>query len=235
LHALYGVYQNLVEEFVFACERGCSVCCTHNVLATTAEVDLMMDFVAQIDRPDLVTKMRQGTQGKRMRPRMTLNALAECCLRREEPPDPINDYDFVPCPLREPDGCPVYPARPFACRSLWSTERCAVDGAAVPDSLLLTLNGVFEQLIEHMDAGGLAGNMIDLFSVLSDQPTRTAYQGGQPVEAADHVIATRANPGLLVPPAHRSKVMRALHLLDRKEVQGVPFRQAMNALRACQQ
>ncbi len=235
LHVLYEVYEDLVEESAFACEKGCYACCTHNVLATTLEVDLMVDFIAEIDRPDLVAKMLQGTQGKRMRPQMTINTLAGYCVRREEPPDPIQDHEIVRCPLREPGGCPVYPARPFACRSLWSTQRCAVDGAAVPDSLLLTLNGVFEQLIEHMDAGGLVGNMIDLFSLLSDQSARSAYHAGVPLKATDHALTTRPNPGLLVLPAHRAEVMRALLLLDRKEVQGLPFRQAVNALRACQQ
>ncbi len=125
----------------------------------------------------------------------------------------------------------MYPARPFACRSLWSRQRCTVGGAAVADSLLLSLNGVFEQLIEHMDVGGLAGNMIDLFALLSDEPTRSAYHAGLPWEITDHTLATRPNPGFLVPPAHRSEVVRALLLLDRKEIQGLPFRQALKALR----
>ncbi len=76
LQALYEVYEDLVQEFAFACEKGCDACCTHNVLATTLEVDFVMDFAAEIDRPDLVSRMLQGTQGKRMRPQMTINQLA---------------------------------------------------------------------------------------------------------------------------------------------------------------
>jgi hypothetical protein len=231
LKALYEVYEELVEESAFACAKDCSACCTHNVLATTAEVDLMVDFMTEIHRPDLVAKLLQGTPGQRMQPRTTINGLAAYCLRREEPPESVHDSEVLPCPLRDPEGCPVYPARPFACRSLWSKERCAVGGGAVPDLLLLTLNGVFEQLIEHADVGGLAGNMIDLFAALSDQDLRAAYHARLPLQATDRLLATQPNPGWLVQPAHRPAVMKALSLLDTRVVQGLPFREALKTLR----
>jgi Fe-S-cluster containining protein len=232
LRALYEVYEELTKEYAFACSRECSACCTHNVLATTVEVDLVVDRIAQLNRPDLAARLRQGPRGRRMKPRLTINDLADHCLRREEPPEPINEFDAGPCPLRDEDGCPIYPVRPFACRSLWSSERCEADGQALPASLLVTLNGVFEQLIEDLDVGGLSGNMIDLFVSLSDPPCRAAYHSGVPLDHTDDLLANRPNSGLLVPPAHRSAVMHALQVLDKREVQGIAFRQAVKALRA---
>jgi hypothetical protein len=126
----------------------------------------------------------------------------------------------------------VYPVRPFACRSLWSKELCAVDGEAVPDAVLVTLNGVFEQLIEDLDVGGLSGNLIDLFAALSDPSCRVAYQANGRLEPVGVLLPNRPNPGLLVPPLHRSTVMRVLNSLERREVQGLPFRQAMKQLQS---
>lgn len=231
LLALYDVYDSIVGESRFACARKCSACCTHNVLATTAEVDLIVDYITKIDRPDLAQRLQQGTDGRRMRPHITINDLADYCLRREEPPEPINDFDMGTCPLREEDGCPVYPVRPFACRSLWSRELCAADGEAVPDAVLVTLNGVFEQLIEDLDVGGLSGNMIDVFVNLCDSPTRAAYQRGEWLDAVEDLLTNSPNPGLLVPPAHREAVLRVLHRLDKRQVLGLPFRQALKHLR----
>jgi hypothetical protein len=232
LKALYEVYEQLIGEYTFACARECSACCTHNVLATSVEVDLVVDHIAQVQRPDLAERILQGTQGRRMKPRVTINELADYCHRREEPPEPVNDFDAGACPLRDGDGCPIYPARPFACRSLWSKERCTADGEALPDSVLVSLNGVFEQLIEDLDVGGLSGNMVDLFASLSDPPCRSAYHNGRPLEPTDDLLVNRPNPGFLVPPAHRSAVMHALQELDKREIQGAPFRQAVKALRS---
>jgi hypothetical protein len=232
LLALYDVYEEVVDSRLFACARTCSACCTHNVLATTVEVDLMVDYVAEMDRPDLAMRLTQNPRVPRMNPRITINHLADYCLRREEPPEPINDFDIGPCPLRDEAGCPVYPVRPFACRSLWSKELCAVDGEAVPDAVLVTLNGVFEQLIEDLDVGGLSGNLIDLFAALSDPSCRVAYQANGRLEPVGVLLPNRPNPGLLVPPLHRSTVMRVLNSLERREVQGLPFRQAMKQLQS---
>ena len=231
LLALYDVYEGLVHPTMFACERACYACCTHNVLATTVEMDFISDYLAQMERPDLVARFQQDAQGTRMRPRVTINALADYCLRRVDPPEPIHEFDMGACPLHDADGCPVYPARPFSCRSLWSKERCAVGGEAVPEPVLVTLNGVFEQLIEDLDVGGLSGNMIDVFIQLSDPRVREAYQAGRPLEPTDHLLANRPNPGLLVPVEHRAVAIHALHVLDKREIQGLPFRQAVKALR----
>lgn len=230
LTALYQAYDELMPHFRAACRRECSACCTHNVLATTLEVDLITQYLEEKGLTNLSKKLADGQGGKRIHPFPTLNTLAEYCLKRQEPPVVHDDYEVLPCPLREQDGCPIYEVRPFMCRSMWSLQLCSADGEAVTDPVVLTLNGVFQQLIEHIDAGGLCGTLIDLFLVLQNEQTRCAYRNGEPLNGAPHLAFARPNPGFLVPPEHGREVQSALELLAHQTVEGRGFQEALELL-----
>jgi len=105
------------------------------------------------------------------------------------------------------------------------------EGKASMSPVLVTLNGVFQQILEHVDAGGLYGNMIDLVCVLAEPEARAAYRAGKGLKPTALVHATRANPGFLVPPQHRQKVMSALNLLWQKPVGNLKLREALQLLR----
>ena len=231
LKALYEAYDESVAGFDTACVPDCSSCCTHNVLAATVEVQHIMEYCEQSGRQRLLTPLLDAGQGRRLRPQLTINTLADYCLRREEPPLSEDDFDMAPCPLRGDSGCPIYEVRPFACRAMWSVESCHISGEAVMPPELVTLNGVFEQMIEHVDSGGLCGNLIDLIKLLDDPDTRNAYLNGEALQPAIGMPAGRANPGFLVPPAHRPRVRKVMEILDRKSIQGVPFRDALRSVR----
>ncbi len=191
----------------------------------------MVDHIERSGLLALQEKILQGTTGRRLLPSLSINALADCCLQRKEPPDETEDFDMVPCPLREQVGCAVYEVRPLACRILWSVERCEERGEAVMAPALVSLNGVFQQIVEDLDAGGLYGNMIDLFIPMNDRTTRDAYREGQALTPSPPLLETRPNPGFLVIPEHRSVVKFALNALWGTTVEGLPFREARERLR----
>jgi Fe-S-cluster containining protein len=231
LKTLYAAYDKIVEPFEVACRIECSLCCTHNVLATTLEAALVIDALEQPQRAELLSRARRGTEGKRLQPILTTNALAEFCLKRRDPPAEDPDFEMRPCPLREPDGCPIYPVRPFGCRSLFSSEICKEGGEAAMHPILVALNGVFGQLIEHIDRGGLYGNLIDLLLVLGNEERGSAYESCDRIEPVPPLLANRPNPGFLILPGEREEIRKALNFLLDQEVGGLSFAEAMRSLR----
>jgi Fe-S-cluster containining protein len=232
LERVYEAYDESVRSFESACRRECSACCTHNVITTTLEADLLKEHLEKNGLGNLAATMLSGTHGKRLQPKLTINELAQLCMERKEPPEESDDYDIVPCPFRDSAGCPAYEARPFACRSMWSEVLCEQTGQAGMHPVLVTLNGVFQQIIEDIDQGGLSGNLADVLEVLDDPAGRQAYHAGKHLEPVASLIENRPNPGFLVPPEHRPQVMSALERLWQKQVQGMPFKEALNRVRA---
>ena len=200
LDALYGVHGSLLEDLKGACRPGCSACCTVNLTATALEVRYLLDRVgAPAPRPT----------GPYYRPAYTANEAAEACLSGAELPEDPGEHSPEPCPLLGPDGlCTVYEARPFACRAMHSSRRCAQGGAADMDPYLLTVSLVFYQLIEHLDEGEPYGSLWDVLDRLSGRPVRG-------------LLESRALPGLPVPPEHRGRLTALLRRLGSIEVDGV--------------
>lgn len=231
LQTLYDVYEETAKDFRTACERDCSACCSHNVIATSLETDLALQFLADTGRESIIPSAAARSGPKRMRPRITINALAEYCLNRKDPPPEVSDYERAPCPFRTEEGCPLYPVRPFSCRAMWSVRRCSDSGEALMDPLPVTLNGVFQQLIEHVDVGGLQGNFLDLMCAFSDDAGLERYRSGAALAPQDGLPANRANPGFPVPPGHRGTVVEVLNNLWARRVDGLSFREAVDSIR----
>ncbi len=231
LTSLYRVYDETLQHYAKACRVGCHTCCTRNVLCTTLEADLMIHHLDLTNRLDLVERFVGKPPQRIARPSITLNELAGYCLRKEEPPEQEVDHAHEPCPLLENGKCSVYDVRPFACRCLWSEDICAKHGEAVMDPVLVSLNGVFEQTIEHIDTGGLYGNLLDLVSALVLRQTKDGYRAGRPLPEQSHLLETRANPGFLVPPLHRPTVIKVLNRLWEQRIGGLTFREVLRQIR----
>ena len=180
---------------------------------------------------ELYKLIPRDSQEDRLRPQFTVNELAGYCLRKEEPPPESHARHVAPCPFRSDDGCAIYEVRPFACRSMWSTRVCAQDGEADMPALLVTLNGAFFQILEHLDAGGLYGNLLDLLDFLGNSDVRTAYGSEKKLEATASLLRTQANPGFIVPPEHRPEIARVIGTLWAHDVGGISFREALGQLR----
>jgi len=227
LTALWEAYEEAASGFPSACKRDCKACCTHNVVATTLEAEAVLAYLEEAGRFDLVRVVTGAGEAQRIRPVLSINALAKCCLDRKEPPNEEAVFDTLPCPLRQEDGCPCYEVRPLNCRCLWSSELCEVDGEAVMNPVLVTINGVFQQIAEHIDVGGLYGNVFDLLSALNHPEIRAGYRLGVSLQPQKTMPGTLASPGFLVPPEHREPVLAALTRLWNKRVGESTFREAM--------
>jgi len=218
LTALYEAYDEAAGEFSSACIRQCAVCCTHNVVGTSLEAYMVLDRLEETGRSDVIQAMGARPSVGRLRPALSINALAACCLRRIDPPEEDTEIERSPCPIRGEDGCECYEARPLGCRCLWSEKLCTPDGEALMHPLIVTINGAFQQIAEHLDPGGLYGNLSDLVTVLADPEIRSAYQSGSALEAGHHLHRTLPSPGFLVPPEHRNAVARVLSRLWGKKL-----------------
>jgi hypothetical protein len=200
-------------------------------MATSVEADLVLVFLENSDTQGMLSKTAAQWPSGPTEPVLSVNALAEYCLRREEPPDTFEDSTITPCPLRADDGCPIYEVRPFACRCMWSRVICKAGGQALMDPLQVTIAGVFQQIIEHIDYGGVYGNFLDVLSSFLVQENIRAYRAGHSPSRAPALGPTRPNPGFMVPPEHRKQVGGYLARLWQREVEGNPFRVAVDLVR----
>ncbi|MFZ5867979.1 MAG: YkgJ family cysteine cluster protein [Thermodesulfobacteriota bacterium] len=231
LRAVYDLYDREVRRFPAACRKDCSACCTRNVLATTLEAAYAREELTEVRLQELYKLIPPDSQENRLQPKLTVNELAGYCLRKDEPPPEYSLRHSAPCPFRNADGCAIYEVRPFACRSMWSTRVCADDGEAEMPALLVTLNGVFFQVLEHLDTGGLYGNLLDLLEFLGNSDVGIAYGSGEELDATASLLNTQPNPGFIVPPEHRREIALVIGTLWAHDVGGISFREALSRLR----
>ena len=130
LSHVYEVYDQIAESFESSCHRDCLACCTSGVIATTLEMLPIIEFLQQSPVGRYYDDALAIPDERKTRPTLTINDLARHCLERIEPPQEKSILSTVPCPLRDDNGCSVYEVRPFHCRSMFSSIKCRVDGAA---------------------------------------------------------------------------------------------------------
>lgn len=213
LERLYGLHETYLQKLALHCREGCAVCCTRSVTATTLEARYIMNGLTDRGELHLLKRLEAASESERFRPRITINQLAEICMNGETPPDEPNDPGWGACPFLEANRCLIYPVRPFGCRLMVSTRNCAETGCADMPELILTINQVLQQSIEHADAGGLTGNLIDVLHLPADGKYST-YSDAQPLTPpTPNLLRNRPAPVLMVPPAHRRAVSKILNSL----------------------
>ncbi|MFO7750461.1 MAG: hypothetical protein R6V54_10255 [Desulfobacteraceae bacterium] len=210
LERLYRLHRQWTETAATACCRKCSSCCTCNVTMTSLEAEYLLAGRDSGEKERMVNRVRAKLSEKRFRPRVTFNRFARLCMDGETVPEEENDPLWGECPLLENDECTVYRARPFGCRSLVSQKKCLTTGAAEMPPHILTINNVFMQYIEHLDAEGGFGNLSDM----------VLLQGGKPQEiekkkSAMGIIENHPAPLLMVPPEHKTRVQPLLEEISR--------------------
>lgn len=215
LDQVYDIYASFTDSLDLACRKTCCRCCTRNVTLTSLEAAGILDRLDPIDRNRLLQQIRSAAAMERFRPQITTNELAERCMQGEPLPAESCDPDWGPCPLLEERTCPLYELRPFACRCLISRRDCETAGHADIDAFALTVNGVFLQVIEHLDSGGCTGNLTDVILYLSKPEHMHAYRQGRLACAAGNLIDNRPARVLMIPPHHRRQAMSLLHRLQR--------------------
>jgi len=230
LLSLYKVFDTFVERnFQMACTNGCASCCTQNVTLTTLEAQLVLESLKQSGRPHALARLETSSPTL-FRPRYTINDLALACFNRQEPPEEELGPDSGVCPLLENDLCLAYEVRPFACRSFLSLEKCQPGGQANIPATLVSVITACQQIIEHLDEGGLFGNLTDLLVLLSESDNVRSFARSE-ITPDSGLARTKPLPGFLIHPDDMAAVKPFLDRLFTGNVNGEPFHVRMNSLR----
>ncbi len=216
LEALEGIYREhdrFVAQAELYCQKGCATCCTRNVTLTTLEAYRILSAAGPDLRKRCLSRIRSSADKKRLIPSVTANGFADLCMAEKEVPDDENDPAWGPCPVLDNEMCPLYAVRPMACRSLVSREDCGKNGFADMDDYVLTVNSVFAQYIEHIDAGGFTGNFTDMMLFMAGEGNAEAYRSGN-LEQKPPLIRNHPMQILMVPPEHRQRIGKIIERLQ---------------------
>ena len=214
LDKIYRIYDDFAGTLNIACRRYCSLCCTVNVTMTTLEgCKIAADLISK-EKRDLYVKIRYTSSLQRFQPLETINMLAERCLEGVDLPEDVNTFPGR-CPLLFNNECTVYNARPFGCRCFVSRQNCAESGSATVDDFVLTVNNIFMQVIEHVDAGGLSGNVTDVLLFLENAEDSNNLFSSKMINPSPILIKNHHLKILMIPPEHRKEVQLLLDALNK--------------------
>ncbi|MEH0020509.1 MAG: hypothetical protein V6Z89_12690 [Desulfobacter sp.] len=224
LERVYRIFDAAVTPFPLACKENCPDCCTCNVVVTGLEAAWMFSRLDTEGIERLRTKIDRSGTGKRYRPEFTTNGFARACMEGRNTGGEENDPAWGECPLLEDGRCTVYDARPFGCRSMISEAVCRNAGYAQMPPLALTISNVIQQYIEHMDAGGISGNLTDMLGLYLETggpggergnvPPYLALENPEEFDKTKRFIRNRKIPALMIPPEHRSQMPPILEKLS---------------------
>jgi hypothetical protein len=149
---------------------------------------------------------------------MTTNMLADLCVEQKNIPEEQSDASWGECPFLENGDCPIYPVRPFGCRCFLSKQNCGDIGYAEVDPFVMSVNSVFLQFIEHVDAEGYTGNLIDILKIMRVESNRKQYGHGVLKLTDTTLIPNRSLRVLFVPPEHRNRLKPILTALGQIKI-----------------
>jgi hypothetical protein len=213
LNRIYGIYDAFASGLEVACHKYCADCCTPNVSLTTLEGYRLVRGLEPARRETLGRCLAQASSQRFFRPLLTTNRIAALCREGQEIPEEAFGAAEKKCLLLEENACPVYPLRPFGCRCFFSGVPCGAAGSAAMPEFVLTVNTVFLQMIEHLDAGGCTGNLADVLLCLLSDENRQAYREGRLACGASRLIGNHRLTVLMVPPEHRRRLRPILDAL----------------------
>jgi hypothetical protein len=213
LDRIYAIYDEFAVSLDLACKKYCSHCCTTSVTLTTVEGYKIIKKWESEGNTQWIEKIEQASKQPHFQLKITTNQLANMCAAGIEPPAEENTGWNI-CPFLTDDLCPLYTARPFGCRCLVSRHDCGKEGYAEIDDFVLSVNTLFLQTIEHMDAGGCTGNLLDMLGVMAVKENRQAYADRKWECLSAGLIANQPLKVLMIPPEHRTKMEPILQSLQ---------------------
>ncbi len=214
LEKIYRIYDDFAASLELACKKFCSHCCTTGVTVTTVEGYKIAERLESEGNAKWIDKIAQASKQPHFRLKITTNQLANMCADGKEPPVE-EKTEWNPCPLLTGDLCPFYNDRPFGCRCLVSRHDCGQKGYAEVDDFVLSVNTLFLQIIEHMDAGGCTGNLLDILGVMTVKENRQRYTVGKLNCRHPGLIANQPLKILMIPPEHRTRMEPILQSLQK--------------------
>jgi len=206
LEHMVDVYDGFVGEFDLACEKYCAHCCTANVTMTTLEGYRIISHLEKAGEAHCLDTIARQSHPDRFIPRVSINRMADICARDGDPPEEHLDPEAGPCPVLADDACGLYAVRPFGCRCMVSARNCGQTGFADMDPFILTVNDVFLQHLEHIDAQGFTGNFADVMQFFNSEENRKNYVTGQLGPAPQGLVANQPVFVLMIPPEHRERI-----------------------------
>jgi Fe-S-cluster containining protein len=212
LDRIYAIYDEFAVSLDLACKKYCSHCCTTGVTLTTVEGYKIIKKLESEGNTQWIEKIEQASKQRHFQLKITTNQLANMCAAGIEPPVEENTGWHI-CPFLTDDLCPLYTARPFGCRCLVSRHDCGKEGYAEVDDFVLSVNTLFLQTIEHIDAGGCTGNLLDLLGAMAVKKNRQAYANRKWECLPAGLIANQPLKVLMIPPEHRTKMESILQSL----------------------
>jgi hypothetical protein len=218
LDQIYAIYEKFAASLDLACKKYCDHCCTSGVILTTLEGYKIMDRLTSDSTTAVVQQIRSASELKRIRPNLTTNRLAQLCAQGVDTPEEEDNSDLPTCPLLLDHQCPIYELRPYGCRCLVSRHNCGDKGYAEIDDFVLSVNTVFLQTIEHVDADGCSGNLVDVLQAMSLEKNREAYCNRALHCSANKLIPNQPLEVLMIPPEHRTKMEPILQELRQVKV-----------------
>ena len=210
LAKLYELYEDWVSRYTLACRRGCASCCTQSVSMTELEGRIIIEHLEKACEGSEQTV--PATTGPLKAP-LTFIRYAALCLAGDgdegEEGEAAAEWHMAPCPFLKEDVCSIYEVRPFGCRSFCSLTDCAQSGEAETPPLVVGMNTVVMQIIEHLDRGRHWGVMRDILAYLQrGVSTHQMLSVCQPI------------PGFLVPEEEREEVARLYDRVMALEAEG---------------
>lgn len=210
LERMVAIYDQFIGDFDVACEKFCAHCCTANVTMTTLEGYRIFDHLHQSGGTHHLERIVANPHPDRFQPLITINRMADICARDGDLPEEHLNPAAGPCPILQDDACPLYPVRPFGCRCMVSAQHCGQSGFADMDPFILTVNDLFLQHLEHIDAQGYTGNFADVMAFLAVEDNRSKYVDGMLGPAPDNLVPNQPVFVLMIPPEHRERVQPIL-------------------------
>ncbi len=207
LKKIYSLYHKAVDKEDRVCKEKCASCCTCNVTLTSLEMLFILTNLNLQEKQEFQNRVQQRFPENRFIPKMTTNGFARMCMENQDVPEEENDPAFGVCPLLEHALCTIYEARPFGCRALMSQVLCNKEGYAKVPPLVLTLNTLFLQVIEHLDQKGFSGNLSDMAAFfVSDKKCTKRADKPMDVIRKRLFVSNEKIPVLMVPPEHRQEL-----------------------------
>ena len=206
LNRVFKIYDGFSSTLDLACKAKCAHCCTTNVTMTTLEGYKIVDDLIASGKLDVIDRFKEMEEMPRFQPLLTTNRMAELCAADAKVPQEDSADKWQACTLLTGSLCTIYDLRPFGCRCFFSRRNCAETRYADIDEFTASVNTVFLQTIEHLDADGCSGNLIDVLRVMASEDNRRAYAKNRLKCETKGLIVNWSLKVLMIPPEHRTKM-----------------------------
>ena len=213
LNRVFKIYDGFCSTLDLACKAKCAHCCTTNVTMTTLEGYKIVDDLLATGKLDVIDRLKAMEEVPRFQPLLTTNRMAELCAADAKVPQEETTDEGQDCSLLADRLCTIYDLRPFGCRCFVSRQNCGQTGYADISEFTASVNTVFLQVIEHLDAEGCTGNLIDVLQFMASEDSRRAYGQGEANCETSGLIVNWELKVLMIPPEHRERIEPILQQL----------------------